>query len=554
MDSKTIISVENLTVKFKDKSSYNTVIENLNFKLYENDILGIVGESGSGKSLTALSILKLLPNKNINISGRINFLEKNIFTLKINELQDLRKNDIAIVFQEPMSSLNPTMKCIDQLREVLNNQEETFNLLTKVKLDNIDSFEDKYPHQISGGQKQRLMIAMAIAKKPKILIADEPTTALDVTVQKEIIKLLLDIKKTEKISIIFITHDLALVSEIANRIIVMYKGRVVEEGKTKNIFKKPKKNYTKGLLRSRPDNNANLKKLPTVLDFINNTVNITEFSEDEIQAKRAKIYGGKPILEIKNLNKSFSIETMWFKPKKSFKALKDINLKLFKGETLGLVGESGCGKSTLVKTIVQIEKYSDGIIFFKNNDISKFSKIELKNYRTKVQLIFQDPDSSLNPKMKVGDLIMEPMIVHNLYNNKNRYIEEASKIIKDVGLDENTFNKYPHELSGGQKQRIGIARAISLKPEILIFDESVSALDVSVQAQVLNLLNELKEKLSLTYIFISHDLSVVKYMSDKIIVMKDGVFKELGYSNDIYLHPKSNYTKKLINSIPKGII
>jgi peptide/nickel transport system ATP-binding protein len=496
----------------------------------------------------------LLPNKNINISGRINFLEKNIFTLKINELQDLRKNDIAIVFQEPMSSLNPTMKCIDQLREVLNNQEETFNLLTKVKLDNIDSFEDKYPHQISGGQKQRLMIAMAIAKKPKILIADEPTTALDVTVQKEIIKLLLDIKKTEKISIIFITHDLALVSEIANRIIVMYKGRVVEEGKTKNIFKKPKKNYTKGLLRSRPDNNANLKKLPTVLDFINNTVNITEFSEDEIQAKRAKIYGGKPILEIKNLNKSFSIETMWFKPKKSFKALKDINLKLFKGETLGLVGESGCGKSTLVKTIVQIERYSDGIIFFKNNDISKFSKIELKNYRTKVQLIFQDPDSSLNPKMKVGDLIMEPMIVHNLYNNKNRYIEEASKIIKDVGLDENTFNKYPHELSGGQKQRIGIARAISLKPEILIFDESVSALDVSVQAQVLNLLNELKEKLSLTYIFISHDLSVVKYMSDKIIVMKDGVFKELGYSNDIYLHPKSNYTKKLINSIPKGII
>ena len=453
-----------------------------------------------------------------------------------------------------MSSLNPTMKCIDQLREVLNDGKEISNLLAKVKLNNIDSFESKYPHQISGGQKQRLMIAMAIAKKPKILIADEPTTALDVTVQKEIIKLLLDIKKTERISIIFITHDLTLVSQIANRIIVMYKGLVVEEGKTKTIFKNPKKNYTKGLLKSRPNNNSNLKKLPTVLDFINNTVNISEFSEKEIQDKRAKIYKGKPILEIKNLNKFFTLEKIWFKPKKYFMALKDINLTLFKGETLGLVGESGCGKSTLVKTIVQVEKYSEGSIFFKNKDISEFSKIELKDYRTKVQLIFQDPDSSLNPKMKVGDLITEPMIVHNLYNDKKRYAEEALKLIKNVGLNENTFNKYPHELSGGQKQRIGIARAISLKPEILIFDESVSALDVSVQAQVLNLLNKLKDQLSLTYIFISHDLSVVKYMSDKIIVMKDGVFKEVGYSNDIYLYPKSNYTKKLINSIPKGII
>ena len=446
-----------------------------------------------------------------------------------------------------MSSLNPTMKCIDQLREVLNDGKEILNLLAKVKLNNIDSFESKYPHQISGGQKQRLMIAMAIAKKPKILIADEPTTALDVTVQKEIIKLLLDIKKTERISIIFITHDLTLVSQIANRIIVMYKGLVVEEGKTKTIFKNPKKNYTKGLLKSRPNNNSNLKKLPTVLDFINNTVNISEFSEKEIQDKRAKIYKGKPILEIKNLNKFFTLEKIWFKPKKYFMALKDINLTLFKGETLGLVGESGCGKSTLVKTIVQVEKYSEGSIFFKNKDISEFSKIELKDYRTKVQLIFQDPDSSLNPKMKVGDLIIEPMIVHNLYNDKKRYAEEALKLIKNVGLNENTFNKYPHELSGGQKQRIGIARAISLKPEILIFDESVSALDVSVQAQVLNLLNKLKDQLSLTYIFISHDLSVVKYMSDKIIVMKDGVFKEVGYSNDIYLYPKSNYTKKLIN-------
>jgi peptide/nickel transport system ATP-binding protein len=446
------------------------------------------------------------------------------------------------------------MKCIDQLTEVLNDRKEILNLLAKVKLNNIDSFESKYPHQISGGQKQRLMIAMAIAKKPKILIADEPTTALDVTVQKEIIKLLLDIKKTERISIIFITHDLTLVSQIANRIIVMYKGLVVEEGKTKTIFKNPKKNYTKGLLKSRPNNNSNLKKLPTVLDFINNTVNISEFSEKEIQDKRAKIYKGKPILEIKNLNKFFTLEKIWFKPKKYFMALKDINLTLFKGETLGLVGESGCGKSTLVKTIVQVEKYSEGRIFFKNKDISEFSKIELKDYRTKVQLIFQDPDSSLNPKMKVGDLIIEPMIVHNLYNDKKRYAEEALKLIKNVGLNENTFNKYPHELSGGQKQRIGIARAISLKPEILIFDESVSALDVSVQAQVLNLLNKLKDQLSLTYIFISHDLSVVKYMSDKIIVMKDGVFKEVGYSNDIYLYPKSNYTKKLINSIPKGII
>ena len=559
--NKPLISIKNLSISFLKKNEIVRVVNNISFDLLKNEVLGIVGESGSGKSVTALSILKLLPKNKTVSKGEVIFNNTNLLELKETAIRQVRKKDISIIFQEPMSALNPTMKCVDQLRECFeiekidkkNIENEISLLIKKVKLEKVDNFNSKYPHQLSGGQKQRLMIAMAIACKPKLLIADEPTTALDVTVQREIIELLLEIKRTEGLSIIFISHDLALVSEVADRLIVMFKGKIIEKGKAAEIFSNPAENYTKGLLYSRPNNKVKLSKLPTVSDYINNCVNNTIVNDKEIEISRQKIYSNSPILEIKNLDKYYIQNKVWFKKKEVFKALDGINLKLFKGETLGLVGESGCGKSTLVKTIVQIEKASNGSIFYKGVDITKLSKSELNHYRKDVQLIFQDPDSSLNPKKTIGSLIMEPMIVHKIVKKDKSYKTLCVNLLKDVGLKKSDFYKYPHELSGGQKQRVGIARAISVGPKVIICDESVSALDVSVQAQVLNLLNQLKKKLKLTYIFISHDLSVVKYMADKIVVMKEGVFKEIGFSEDIYNNPKIEYTKKLIEAIPKGV-
>ncbi len=559
--SKPIISIKNLSISFLKKNEVVKVVNNISFNLLKDEVLGIVGESGSGKSVTALSILKLLPKNKTISKGEVIYNNTNLLELSEVSIRQVRQKDISIIFQEPMSVLNPTMKCVDQLRECFDIEKidkkdienEISLLIKKVKLGKVDNFNSKYPHQLSGGQKQRLMIAMAIACKPKLLIADEPTTALDVTAQKEIIELLLKIKRTEGLSIIFISHDLALVSEIADRLIVMFKGKIIEKGKAIEIFSNPIENYTKGLLYSRPNNKVKLSKLPTVSDYINNSVNNTIVNDKEIEISRQKIYSNNPILEIKNLDKYYIQNKVWFKKKEAFKVLDRINLKLFKGETLGLVGESGCGKSTLVKTIVQIEKASNGSIFYKGVDITKLSKSELNHYRKDVQLIFQDPDSSLNPKKTIGSLIMEPMIVHKIVKKDKSYKTLCINLLKDVGLKKSDFYKYPHELSGGQKQRVGIARAISVGPKVLICDESVSALDVSVQAQVLNLLNHLKKKLKLTYIFISHDLSVVKYMADKIVVMKKGAFKEIGFSEDIYNNPKMEYTKKLIEAIPKGV-
>ena len=559
--SKPIISIKNLSISFLKKNEVVKVVNNISFNLLKDEVLGIVGESGSGKSVTALSILKLLPKNKTISKGEVIYNNTNLLELSEVSIRQVRQKDISIIFQEPMSVLNPTMKCVDQLRECFDIEKidkkdienEISLLIKKVKLGKVDNFNSKYPHQLSGGQKQRLMIAMAIACKPKLLIADEPTTALDVTVQKEIIELLLKIKRTEGLSIIFISHDLALVSEIADRLIVMFKGKIIEKGKAIEIFSNPIESYTKGLLYSRPNNKVKLSKLPTVSDYINNSVNNTIVNDKEIEISRQKIYSNNPILEIKNLDKYYIQNKVWFKKKEVFKALDGINLKLFKGETLGLVGESGCGKSTLVKTIVQIEKASNGSIFYKGVDITKLSKSELNHYRKDVQLIFQDPDSSLNPKKTIGSLIMEPMIVHKIVKKDKSHKTLCINLLKDVGLKKSDFYKYPHELSGGQKQRVGIARAISVEPKVLICDESVSALDVSVQAQVLNLLSHLKKKLKLTYIFISHDLSVVKYMADKIVVMKEGVFKEIGFSEDIYNNPKMEYTKKLIEAIPKGV-
>jgi peptide/nickel transport system ATP-binding protein len=559
--SKPLISIQNLSVSFRSNERIVNAVSSISFDVLENEILGIVGESGSGKSVTALSILKLLPKNKTILKGSINYHNNNLLELKEMDIRKIRGKDIAIIFQEPMSALNPTMTCLDQLRECIKEvhiDKETIDievnlLIDKVKLEKVENFSSKYPHQLSGGQQQRLMIAMAIASNPKLLIADEPTTALDVTVQKEIIELLIQLRNSEGLSIIFISHDLTLVSEIADKVIVMYKGEIIEQGRASEIFKNPTKSYTKGLLYSRPSNKIKLKKLPTVSDYINDTVDSSIISVQEIERNHQNIYSKRPVLEVKNLDKYYIENKIWFKKSTSFKALDNINLELYEGETLGLVGESGCGKSTLVKTIIQIEKANNGSIHYEGNDVTKFSTKELKRYRRSVQLIFQDPNSSLNPKKTVGSLIIEPMIVHEIDNKEVSYKNLCVKLLQDVGLDKDDFYKYPHELSGGQKQRVGIARAISLKPKILICDESVSALDVSVQAQVLNLLNELKLKLNLTYIFISHDLSIVRYMADKIIVMKGGKFNEIDFSENIYNNPKTDYTRKLIESIPKGI-
>jgi peptide/nickel transport system ATP-binding protein len=430
--------------------------------------------------------------------------------------------------------------------------EEVISLFQKVKLPLPDRIFNSYPHQISGGQKQRVMIAIAIACKPDLLIADEPTTALDVTVQKEIILLLKELQKENKMSILLISHDLSLVSEIADDVIILFKGEIVEKGNTTDIFHSPQHDYTKGLINSKPNLNQRLKKLPTVEDFIKNRIFTDVYSKKERDAYHSKIYGLKPLLEIVDVKKYFNTSD-GFTKKPLIKAVDKVSFKLYEGETLGLVGESGCGKTTLGRSIMQLEKVTSGKIFYKGKDITHLSKTALQNLRKEIQIIFQDPFSSLNPRISIGNAILEPMNVHGVLSNYKERKTYVIELLKKVGLEEDHFNKYPHEFSGGQRQRIGIARAIALKPKIIICDESVSALDVSVQAQVLNLLNELKSTFNFSYIFISHDLSVVKYMSDQLVVMNKGKIEEIDDADTIYKTPKSEYTKNLIDAIPKGI-
>ena len=552
-----MLIIKDFSISFKGIK----VINKINFSISSNSILGIVGESGSGKSLTSLAIMGLLPNS-ANHSGSILFQDQNLLTLSEKEFRKYRGNEISMIFQEPMSSLNPTITCGKQVAEILKIhtdlskkqiKEEVISLFEKVKLPRPSEIYDSYPHEISGGQKQRVMIAMAIACKPKLLIADEPTTALDVTVQKEIIALLKELQSETKMSILFISHDLNLVSEIADDVVVMYKGEIIEKGNAVSVFKNPKENYTRALIGSKPKEDIRLKKLPTVNDFIENTVKDEEFTTKERKAYHEKIYNSSPILEVKNLKKEFISGSFLFSKPNIVTAVNDVSFSIYEGETLGLVGESGCGKTTLVRTILQLEKATTGQIFFEGKDITLLEKKELKKMRKLIQIIFQDPFSSLNPKKTVGEAILEPMIVHNILSNNKERKTYVLELFKNVGLDFSHFDRYPHEFSGGQRQRIGIARAIALQPKLLICDESVSALDVSVQAQILNLLNELKLKYNFTYIFISHDLAVVKYMSDQLIVMNKGEIEEIGDADDIYKNPKKPYTKTLINAIPKGI-
>ena len=554
-----MLEIKNLAVSFDNGDK---AVKSISFKLQENRILGIVGESGSGKSVTALSILGLLPKDKSEVKGEIIFDNKNVMDFSEKEFQKIRGNKISMIFQEPMSSLNPTLTCGYQVAEAIEQhtklsskeiKEEVISLFYKVKLPRPKQIFNSYPHQISGGQKQRVMIAMAIACKPKLLIADEPTTALDVTVQKEIIDLLKDLQKENGMSILFITHDLGLVSEIADEIIVMYKGNIVEKGTAESVFKRPKDNYTRALINSKPNLTERLKVLPTVDDFIKNTIDTTVYTDEERADFHKKIYAKKPLLEVINLKKQFILNALWFSKKEIVRAVDGISFKIYEGETLGLVGESGCGKTTLGRTILQLENATSGKILYRGSDITALYAKELREIRKEIQIIFQDPFSSLNPRITVGKSIIEPMTVHRILGSKKERKEYVLNLLKKVGLEEGHFYRYPHEFSGGQRQRIGIARTIALQPKLIICDESVSALDVSVQAQVLNLLNKLKAEYNFTYIFISHDLSIVKYMADQLLVMNKGKIEEIGDADMIYKNPKKRYTKKLINAIPKGI-
>ena len=562
MATKKILDVLGLTISFGENKQKTSVVHDIDFSLYENEILAIVGESGSGKSVTSKAIMGLLQDKNTHIKGRINFEETSLLSLSSKEFAKLRGNDIAMIFQEPMSALNPSLTCGFQVAEILLHhkkvsasevKKEVLQLFEKVKLPRPQDMYTSYPHQISGGQMQRVVIAMAIACKPKLLIADEPTTALDVTVQKEILQLLKDLQKQTGMSMLFISHDLALVCELADRVLVMYKGDIVEKGTVKEIFEAPKKPYTKALLGSRPKLDVRYKVLPTIASIKDNSFIPQSITSQQRAKKHQKIYTKTPLLRVENVAKSYFSKVGVFGQKQEIKAVNGISFDVFEGETLGLVGESGCGKSTLGKVILQLEKATKGSIFYKGKEITSLKSKDLRSLRKDIQLIFQDPYSSLHPRKIIGQAIIEPMEVHGIGSSKKQRKEKAMELLSRVGLEASYFHRYPHQLSGGQRQRVGIARTIAMEPKLVICDESVSALDISVQAQVLNLLNELKEDFGFTYIFISHDLAVVKYMADQLLVMNKGAIEEIGDADEIYANPVKQYTKKLIDSIPKGI-
>ena len=564
-----MLEVKHLQVKFKTRDGFVEAVKDTSFTLSKGETIGIVGESGSGKSVTSLAIMRLLNSASTIINGEILLNKTNTLQLPRKEMREIRGNRIAMIFQEPMTSLNPVLTCGFQVAEAIRfhlgaskqkAKEKTINLFKEVQLPRPEAIFDSYPHQLSGGQKQRVMIAMALSCDPEILIADEPTTALDVTVQKTIIELLLRLKADRHMSLIFISHDLGVVSEIADRVIVMYKGNIVEEGTTKAIFSEPKHPYTKGLLACRPSPDHKLKKLPVVADFLDaedRSVSVETIREqysyqnDEIKYRKQKLYAQRPILQINELCTWFPGGSGLFSNKKIFvKAVNEVSFDVYPGETLGLVGESGCGKSTLGRSILRLIEPTSGNVSFEDTDLRTLNKRDMRNMRRDIQIIFQDPYSSLNPRLTVGDSLMEPLQVHQLYENNTKRKQKVLELLERVNLPVNYFYRYPHEFSGGQRQRIVIARALALQPKFIICDESVSALDVSVQAQVLNLIRELQQEFNLTYIFISHDLSVIKHISDRIMVMNKGEIIETGDPEDIYYRPKEEYTKRLISSIP----
>ncbi|MES2653434.1 MAG: ABC transporter ATP-binding protein [Bacteroidota bacterium] len=565
-----MLTVKDLSVNFynqEDKTWFEAV-HKVNFSLAKGKVLGIVGESGSGKSVTSFSIMRLHDAKNTEINGEVDFEKIKLLNLSPAEIRSFRGNKISMIFQEPMTSLNPVLTCGYQVQEAImlhqnidkeTAKQHTINLFKEVQLPRPENIFENYPHQLSGGQKQRVMIAMALSCNPELLIADEPTTALDVTVQKTILDLLLRLKEERNMGMIFISHDLAVMSEIADELLVMYKGKIVEQGSAKQLFENPQHPYTKGLLACRPSPQRLLKKLPVVADFLNedkavglkHLLEVNSYSDQEIQQRRHQLYTQKPLLQVQHLNTWYPIKNGLFgKPTEFVKAVNDISFDVFPGETLGLVGESGCGKTTLGRSILRLVEPTSGKIIFDGIDLISLSKSALTKMRRDVQIIFQDPYSSLNPRVTVGNAIMEPLQVHKLFTSDAERKAHVINLLEKVNLKAEHFNRYPHEFSGGQRQRIVIARALALQPKFIICDESVSALDVSVQAQVLNLLRELQEEFGLTYIFISHDLAVVKHISDRMIVMNKGKVEEEGFPEIIYNSPQADYTKKLIAAIP----
>ncbi len=588
MQEKTLLEIENLTVAFDTEGGQVQAVKGISFSVAKGETVAIVGESGSGKSVTSLAAMRLLDERYAHFSGHIwqyahgteGGQRCDLLQLSQREMQRKRGNDLAMIFQEPMTSLNPVFRCGHQVAEaILVHQKiskeaakrKTLVLFEKVKLPNPERIFKAYPHELSGGQKQRVMIAMAMSCNPALLIADEPTTALDVTVQQTILELMKDLQRQNDMALLFITHDLGVVREIADKIIVMFRGNIVEQGTVDEVFARPQHPYTRSLLACRPPLDRRLRRLPTVQDFMqietlpNGNINMIEqpqtvsaalaavsIAPEEVQRRNEKLVQQAPILEVRNLETWFTTQkTWWGKPTNFVKAVNDVSFSVYPSETLGLVGESGCGKTTLGRTILRLAPRREGQILFEGKDVFLMNEKELLAFRRKVQLIFQDPYSSLNPRLTVGAAIVEPMQVHQLFGTYKQCYDKTIELLETVGLTSAHFNRYPHEFSGGQRQRIGIARALAVNPSFLVCDESVSALDVSVQAQVLNLLVDLRQKMNLTMIFISHDFSVVKFISDRILVMNKGKIEEMGFADNVCDNPQTDYTRRLIAAVPR---
>ena len=577
-----LLKVNNLHISFCRDDKWQEAVHGVDFEVFEGKTLGIVGESGSGKSVSNLAVMQLLDSRKSRIESDSILLEDiDISHYNDDRMSEIRGKKIAMIFQEPMTSLNPVYKCGFQVMEAfgfkatespsrrvtkgsrslgdLESKRKVLDLFAKVKLPNPEIIFDKYPHELSGGQKQRVMIAMALISNPKVLVADEPTTALDVTVQKEILKLLKELQRENGMGMIFITHDLGVVSEIADDVIVMNKGVIVERGKTHDILNNPQHPYTKGLIACRPPLDYRLERLPVVKEFLdgkwsdNEQVKSELLITDELRQKQHELlYSQEPILKVQNLRTWYPLRKGVFGRTYDYiKSVDDVSFDVYPGETLGLVGESGCGKTTLGRSILRLVEPTSGNVIFEGRDITKLNNKELREYRKQAQIIFQDPYSSLNPRICIGDSIAEPMMVHGIEKDARKRRERVCHLLEEVGLEASHYQRYPHEFSGGQRQRICIARALAVNPKLIICDESVSALDVSVQAQVLNLINRLKKEFGFTYIFISHDLGVVRFMSDRVVVMYNGKIQEMNEADALFNNPQNDYTKKLIAAICK---
>jgi peptide/nickel transport system ATP-binding protein len=597
--SPAVLDVENLRTYFHSEDGVVKAVDDISFRLTQGNTLGIVGESGSGKSVTSLSIMRLLTSNAKIKSGRISFLGKDLVGLPERQMQSIRGRDISMIFQEPMTSLNPVFTVGAQIMEAIMlhqhttkavAREKTIELLKEVGIPKPEQRIDSYPHQMSGGQKQRVMIAMALSCNPQLLIADEPTTALDVTIQAQILEILRKLRDDRGMSIIFITHDLGVIAEIADDVLVMFQGKEVEYGPVLDIFAQPKHPYTKGLLACRPRLESRFRRLPTVDDFmrtdtVDGEVRVVEKRMDEARLKqlaeqgrgrllhpkaalaamghpweqgrfgpdtKAVAEGTKPLLHVENLQVYFPVRRgILARVVDHVKAVDGISFDVYSGQTLGLVGESGCGKTTTGRAILRLIEPTGGKVLYNNVDLRTVGSSDLRHLRKKMQIVFQDPYGSLNPRMTIEATLTEPMLIHKIGSSRVDRRDRAAALLKEVGLTANYLRRYPHEFSGGQRQRICIARALATNPEFVICDESVSSLDVSVQAQVLNLLKELQDNRGLTYIFISHDLSVVKFMADMMAVMNNGKIIEFGPSETIYAKPQEAYTRKLIDATPK---